>query len=580
MRLQFRVTIFILLILTLFGCKPPPTYDMAKADVANTENKISLIEAEQLPPPAPVVTMSGAYVDPEKVSLVRDRAWLRQRLTVHGNKLPFVFYVDQILGDTGTRIIYDTTINKRMPLSIDYTGSIRGALEELATVSGYHYEVDNKNDSVKWSAMVTKVFSIRFMPGTSTFEIGQTLDLESSGSDSGSSGSVQAITDSQFSNLKGSLSVWRDIEAAISKLLSKDGNFTVSQGTTTVTVTDHPQNVANVKRYIDKINIEMSRQVRIQVQILEVQLTDEFAYGINWDVVRTYISNTSASALRLVAPGFTNVNISSLSPAAFSYTAKGGKFAETNTVISALQQQGQVSIVTQPMVTTLNNQVAQLSIQELQNYVSGSNVSQNDNGNTGGPETSTVTTGLNMYLLPKIIKDKVYLQISSVLSNLVSLDSFNVFTGSSSDSLTGSNSGSGSSNKGGSNGGGSNTDGNSSNNNTENNDSGTTVNFTGSDTIDAQSAAAIASAITQSSIPSFVQLPKVDARLINQRAVIKNGSTLILAGYKANQSQAKNNKFYEFDRLGAQSSERENRELVFLITPVIIDEDEYFEDQG
>jgi len=157
MRLQFRVTIFILLILTLFGCKPPPTYDMAKADVANTENKISLIEAEQLPPPAPVVTMSGAYVDPEKVSLVRDRAWLRQRLTVHGNKLPFVFYVDQILGDTGTRIIYDTTINKRMPLSIDYTGSIRGALEELATVSGYHYEVDNKNDSVKWSAMVTKV---------------------------------------------------------------------------------------------------------------------------------------------------------------------------------------------------------------------------------------------------------------------------------------------------------------------------------------------------------------------------------------------------------------------------------------
>ena len=162
----------------------------------------------------------------------------------------------------------------------------------------------------------------------------------------------------------------------------------------------------------------------------------------------------------------------------------------------------------------------------------------------------------------------------------MSLDSFNVFTGSSSDSLTGSNSGSGSSNKGGSNGGGSNTDGNSSNNNTENNDSGTTVNFTGSDTIDAQSAAAIASAITQSSIPSFVQLPKVDARLINQRAVIKNGSTLILAGYKANQSQAKNNKFYEFDRLGAQSSERENRELVFLITPVIIDEDEYFEDQG
>ena len=140
-----------------------------------------------------------------------------------------------------------------------------------------------------------------------------------------------------------------------------------------------------------------------------------------------------------------------------------------------------------------------------------------------------------------------------MLSNLVSLDSFNVFTGGSGADSSTSESPS------------SETDGG----------SATQVGLSLTEI------KTLSDALAQNSIPSFVQLPKVDARLINQRAVIKNGATLILSGYKEFKNNAKNNKFLESERLGAQSSVRDNRELVFLITPVIIDEEsEYFEENA
>ena len=165
------------------GCKPPPTFDMAKAEVAKTSNTIHQKEAEDIPPPAPVVTMSGPYVDTQRVSLQKPPGWLKQRVVAHGNKLPFVFYVDQLLGETGTHIRYDKTIDKKLPVSLDYSGSIQGALEELATVTDYNFEIDNKKDMLTWSALVSKMFSIKFLPGTTNYELGQTLELESDEAD-------------------------------------------------------------------------------------------------------------------------------------------------------------------------------------------------------------------------------------------------------------------------------------------------------------------------------------------------------------------------------------------------------------
>ena len=294
------------------GCKPPPMYDMMQADISKTQAEISQKNAEDMPPPAPVVTMSGPYVDTKKISLAKTPAWLKQNVVLHGNKLPFTFYIDQILSKTGVKVRYDKTINKKKLVSMEYSGSVRGALDELSMRSDYHYTLDKKKNEIDWSSLMTKTFSIQFMPGMSNFEVGQPLTLDSGdsgGSSGGSSssgssggGGSTTIEDQQFSKFTGKLSVWDDLEKAITELLTEDGKITVSQATTTVTVTDRPEVIKKVDNYVEKMNKELSKQVRIQVKILQIALNDDFSYGIDWSIVKEYANTTAAS---FISPNFT-----------------------------------------------------------------------------------------------------------------------------------------------------------------------------------------------------------------------------------------------------------------------------------
>ncbi len=125
-------------------------------------------------------------------------------------------------------------------ISMNYTGDVRGALDFLASKTGYVYSINH--NQIYWQAYVTKTFDIAFMPGTSDYQMGKTGGGSSTGN--AANGSVTGIIDdsaqTQYSNLKGTLSVWDDLKNTIQQLMSSDGKVMVSQATTTVTVRDKP----------------------------------------------------------------------------------------------------------------------------------------------------------------------------------------------------------------------------------------------------------------------------------------------------------------------------------------------------
>ena len=92
-------------------------------------------------------------------------------------------------------------------------------------------------------------------------------------------------SEAEFSSLSGKLSVWKDLEDSIKQMLSPEGRVTVSQATTTVMVRDRPTNVNLIAQYIQNINKNLSRQVLVKVQILEVDLLNNFNFGINWGMI-------------------------------------------------------------------------------------------------------------------------------------------------------------------------------------------------------------------------------------------------------------------------------------------------------
>jgi type IVB pilus formation R64 PilN family outer membrane protein len=340
----------------------------------------------------------------------------------------------------------------------------------------------------------------------------------SSSAGGGTGGAVTGIIDdsasSQYSSIKGSLSVWKDLEETIKPLLSKDGKVVVSQATTTVTIRDKPANVAIVGRYIANFNTTLAKQVLVKVQVLEVSLSSAFNYGIDWSIVEHAFGG---STLGLNANYGTPVSITPLSggttPPTFGLTNAGaaaGTSSGVNILINALKQQGRVAVVTEPRVVCLNNQVSAIRIVSQNGYLASvQNTSFGGGSSTGSSSGNSVTsqitpgtlvTGLTLYILPKIIDNKIFLQVNADLSN--SLGFSNISSGG--------------------------------------------------------------------ATPTTIQVPNVTQKQFNQRSVIGSGDTLILAGFKQVQNQTGAMQLMDSQALGGKSATQSNSETIILITPIIL----------
>ncbi len=535
----FKITLS-LLILSVFlaGCDSIALWHATNVEHAKDSDTIKDANANLKVPPPPVTrNKQDPYVDTRPVSLTREPDWYTAPVTINASGLPFSFYVTQLLGNTPVKVSMDPGVNTSRAVNLRYNGTVKGAMEELAAKSGYYYDYDLDKNTITWSALQTKTFDISFIPGVSKYSVGNAANSAgsiASSSSSGSSGSTTTTTSSgiditatgEYSNLgNDNLSVWDDMKATITTLLSPKGRLSVSQATTTITVRDHPSNVSDIGRYLDQMNKILSKQVHFDVQILDVQLNKQFQYGIDWTKVNYNISNSSGS-VNFTANFATQASggiLSAGTPAAANYLGgKNSKWSTTNIFIKALEQQGKVAIVNQPSLTTLNDQMAQISILTQQTYLASQTTTLTGANNTASGFSQQaltpgiINTGLQLYLLPKIQDDKIYLQISSTLSQLLSLSTV---------TQTGQQ-------------------------------------YTQGSTIPDTTTAAI-------------QVPQMGQKNFNQRSVLRNGETLVLAGFKNLYDANQKDSVAGLTALGGLAASSNNEELVVLITPTILNGDNF-----
>ncbi len=108
-------------------------------------------------------------------------------------------------------------------------------------------------------------------------------------------------------------------------------------------VTAPPATLGLVESYISSFQASVQRQVLVEAKIVRVSLNREFRFGINWQLL------TSKARLNIGAPvSQTNT---------FSITLGGGT-SQVKIALEALESQGDVSVLSSPMITALNNQMA------------------------------------------------------------------------------------------------------------------------------------------------------------------------------------------------------------------------------
>ena len=507
--------------LVITGCQSPALYhqtndnilEVTKRSAAASQKQNSVVDV-----PAPLVVNQGLYVDKTPIYLNKDPSWLKNPIIVHGDDLPFSYFARTAVDKTGHTILlhYQAGMDASAKTSLNYSGNVKGALDVMAAKTGFVYRINGNN--VYWQAFVTKTFDVAFMPGATDYMMGKASGGGGSSSAGGAAGGtttgvIDDSASSQYSNIKATLSVWKDLEITIKQLLSDKGTVVVSEATTSVTVNDKPANIALVSNYIANLNKTLSKQVLVKVEVLEVKLESDFNYGIDWSIVERAFGGSN---LVLNANYGTPVSITPLSGG--TIPPQGGFQFDPTTrttgvtiLINALKQQGRTGVVTSPRIVCLNNQVSELRIVNQNGYLASVQNTSFGGGSTTGNSTGnsvtsqitpgTLVTGLTLYILPKIINNKIFLQVNADLSNNLGFTNISSGTGSTAQTI---------------------------------------------------------------------QVPNVTQKQFNQRAVIGSGDTLIMAGFRQVQNQTGAMQLLDSQALGGTSAQQLNNETVILITPIIL----------
>ncbi|AZP11498.1 pilus (MSHA type) biogenesis protein MshL [Undibacterium parvum] len=377
----------------MLGCALPAsrqeTYDQIKLEMSK-----AAAQAKVKPAEADVV--SASLLPPLTVDLPPVRKPLDERFNLSFSNAPAAQFFMGIV--SGTR--YNMLVHP------DVTGSISAnlkdvtlfeALDAIRELYGYEYKVEGSRIYIKPLSLQTRVFQINYLAsirkGTSDIRVSSGSVSDSVSPSSGSTGQA-GQSNSQSSNTSPSLNsskistttnndFWSELKMSLELLAGagKEGHqVVISPQSGVVVVRAMSDEMRNVIAYLKATQLSVDRQVILEAKILEVELNDQFQSGINWASFAPMTSSSSArGSVGFVSPG-TNLSTTSITASDTGITATPGvalgavakaggslfglafQTANFTALISFLESQGNVHVLSSPRIATLNNQKAVLKV--------------------------------------------------------------------------------------------------------------------------------------------------------------------------------------------------------------------------
>lgn len=403
--------------LLLFGCSSNPQQLLAQADALQQQQHQQLQQQfphQQLPDKATTIVFSDEfYVPPLDKSLLQKPSWYSQQVTADIRGLPLKQALQQLLAPLGISIYIADQVAESQLVSLHEQGSVGDVLNWIANAQQLIIKPYDARIEVK--SLAVKAFDVSFLAGNTGFMLGD----DGANNQSLRNSDKQGVNDSsQYINFSASqLSLWQDLEQSLNLLLSPRGQLTVNRSTTSVLVKDSPAIIQAVADYIAELNQRLTQQVAIDVQVIEVDFNDNQQYSVDWQLLRSADGVSSLTSLAGSSGESTSGVFS------FGWQKTMGRRQGSQLFVDALAQQGQVRITHHPRVMTLNNQVARLMVEDETTYLAESSTTNTANvGSQQRLKPGVVTTGFELFLLPKVQQQQVILQLSSSLSALKGID--------------------------------------------------------------------------------------------------------------------------------------------------------------
>ncbi|MCD9503028.1 pilus (MSHA type) biogenesis protein MshL [Photobacterium phosphoreum] len=204
---------------------------------------------------------------------------------------------------------------------------------------------------------------------------------------------------------------WQQLEKVVRGMIGhgEGRNVMISPQAGLISVRAFPNELREVKQFLGISQQRLVRQVVLEAKIMEVTLNDSYQQGINWQNITRSIGGTNIAigstpivntAAIAALPGG-NV-ISDLLGGQTNITISDGNFTS---VLSFLETQGDLNVLSSPRVTAANNQKAVIKVggdEYFVTNVSSSNVSGDNSTAAPDIELTPFFSGISLDVTPQI----------------------------------------------------------------------------------------------------------------------------------------------------------------------------------
>ncbi len=387
------------------GCVTPGKYNTAlddiHADLQSSEIQDQKVAMRSMPRAQPPSAVSDALMPTMGLNLPANTAanTVEPRFNVSVKDAPARTFFMGLVQGTPYNMIVSPDVKGTITLDLKNV-TVAEAMEAARDMYGYEYQRTQYGFEVLPLALQTQIFHVNYLDvkrvGQSQTQLVST-DLTTVGtttSGSSSSGTTPAPSNNPGTtggsgvsgsgsqvNTTSQMDFWKDLQATLITLIGdKDGrSVVINPDAGIVVVHAYPVELREVGHYLNNIQNSMQRQVILEAKILEVQLSNSYKAGINWQAIGlVQVGNTAE-----VMPGGAFSGMLNL-------TFGGGNFQQ---MINLLANQGDVQVLSSPRVDTINNQKAVIKVGQDNFFVTSvtSNVT---------PSSSSATTSSSVGLTP------------------------------------------------------------------------------------------------------------------------------------------------------------------------------------
>lgn len=211
---------------------------------------------------------------------------------------------------------------------------------------------------------------------------------------------------------------WAQISAEIASIMNNGKeNFkapapVVNSNAGLVSVTGTKGQLGRVAEYVAKLNKSLKKQVMIDVRIVSVELNNEYSRGVDWSKFNlgfnTYLDgvNPSQFAFGRWKNGEWDITTPSTSAINGGFILKGAININLDGVLNFLETTGSARVVSSPKIMTMNNQQALISVGDNINYqITNTVVSTETKTENVDVQQYSTFIGILLNLLPEVSDD-------------------------------------------------------------------------------------------------------------------------------------------------------------------------------